>query len=168
MMSNITIEQTEDRPKNRRYLGGQDQDFGQPGEEAVGKYFVSRFGQDNVVHWPFGKFDVDFMVKVNGVKRFVDVETRSGPWAAGDWPFGSIHVPSRKWDMIGSRQPFYYFVVRRDLARALIIKGSDILDAHWIDWKGNHETSKQEKYFDVPATQILQYIDLTEEEQDGN
>lgn len=150
----ITIEQTDDFVNNRQYRPDIDMEFGQAGEDAVGQYFVRKFGRANVVHWPFGKFDVDFVVRVNGVERFVDVETRHFGWPTGDWPFGSVHVPSRKWEMIGRRTPFYYFVVRQGLERALIIKGSDILAAHFEQVKG-------EDFFDVPASQIMQYIDLT-------
>lgn len=145
---------------NRQYRADVDQEVGQPGEAAVLAYLERKFGQDHVDHFPYGQMDVDFAVRIRGRVYFLDVETRHHRWPAGDWPYDTIHVPGRKWEMISRRTPFYYWVVRRDLARALVIRGSKILAAEIVQVGGTYEPTDEESFFDVPREQIDKYIDL--------
>lgn len=143
---------------SRPYLADQDTEYGAQAENVLQAYFVRLVGLAGVVHWPFGIYKVDFKITVGEHILFVDSEARPGRWADGDFPFQTVHVPYRKQKMIAENVPFFYYVLRRDMARALVIKGPDILASKVIEFK--NQAGEIEKFFDVPAHQIESYKDL--------
>ena len=150
--------------ENRKYNEDSDRAYGDPAEKAVLEYLIKQLGETNVVHWPFGKYDVDIKCRLNINSKwyFIDVENRAKHWVDLEWPtrFDSIHVPWRKDKMIRYRLPFYYYVVSRDLTRALVLAGPDILNSEIKQIKGDHELSKYEPYFNVSREKIQKYINL--------
>lgn len=138
-----------------------DKYYGYPAEMAVKESIEKQPRVLFVEHHPFDRKDIDLMVKfIDGDTVFVDVERRMN-WSSSDFfPFPTVHIPLRKLEMIKSRMPFVYAVVRHDLKRVFFIDGRYILNMLSIVEVSNRIVPIGEDFIDIPMQKDCKYVYL--------
>lgn len=94
---------------------------GDKGELAIIDFLSKKDLIVDIIRFPFGVYDVDLkIIAASGLVVYADCEVREN-WRYGHFPFESVHIPLRKFDMIQNRRPFLYFVIRSDFKEMLVI-----------------------------------------------
>jgi len=88
--------------------------------EAEGKRIKEIFRKTSlsVVEHPFGIYDIDIGLKLNGKGvGLIEVENRQGSWERGDFPHLSISLLERKYRYVESKKkyPVFYLGFRSDM-----------------------------------------------------
>ncbi len=140
-------------PNQKTYSQTLDEDFGRPAEKAVIKFLENRSDIERVERFPFGIKDVDIkVIQSSEITYFIDVERRTDWfWPQWTFPFVTVHIPYRKASMIHTRQPFVYFIVRKDCGRLATLPGSVIVAS---EVRRSNNKYDRAKFYDVPVENL--------------
>ncbi len=131
--------------------------YGDEGEVAVVAFLEKVSTVTKVILYPFGKYDIDIEVydSVQGV-YYIDVERRRN-WNAEqvEWPYWAVHVPFRKKAMLEKYPSCFYWVIRDDLARFVVLSKASILES---DVMLGSDRKHDEYVFTVRREDVLGYL----------
>jgi hypothetical protein len=124
--------------------------------DSPGRAFIKRAAKKkwNVLADDYEKYEVDLICRRNGeVIGYAEVEVR--PDFIDQFPFSTVHIPSRKAKLMDNGLPTVYFVVNGSFDRLLWIKSTDALNFDLKEVK-NRLVPNGEMFYDVPVDQFTQ------------
>lgn len=89
---------------------------------------------------------------------FAEVEVKPG-WAAGDFPWHTVHIPERKRKFLAYRQ-VVFFVLRRDMRLAVAFTADAVERTAMVRCVANITGTPDELFFDVPLEHCRIYTML--------
>lgn len=118
--------------------------------DASGEY---KDGWPDIVAWPLG----EELSTENVI--YVEVEKRMEWWKEGKFPYRSLHVLERKNKYLDEAsptfgRPIYFISVCKDLKRAVIIKGEQLVGRE-LSW----ENKTKEKFYEIPNKECV-FVEL--------
>lgn len=128
-----------------------------PARRAVGAWIEMNWGfkADD-----YEKYKVDLVCSKDGINKFyVEIECRQ-ILTGKQYPYKTIHIPSRKEKLFNNNLKTVYFVVSGDFKHGLYTNVENIKDSPRVEVK-NTAVAKGEYFYDVP-TEKWTYVDLTD------
>lgn len=126
--------------------------------DTPGRAFVKMAAKAkwNVVAEDYEKYKVDLICKRGGkVIGYAEVEMRNNFFS--EFPFDTIHVPSRKDKLMNNGLPTVYFVVNKPLTKLLWVRTDKVVDYPLVEVP-NKMVPKGEFFYDVPKDQFTEVV----------
>lgn len=118
----------------------------------IAKEFFSKYGyelRDNP-----DQYGVDLLAydETGEHVMYVEVEIKR-VWKSGEFPYGSVQFPERKWKFCNLDKPTAFFMLSNDCKRALLVTGKDLV-ASPLKPVSNVYMKKNENFFQVPLNKV--------------
>jgi len=134
-----------------------------PAKDTFEKFMEWYRPDDIVTRDPFGRYGVDFSINRNGKMLYLDVEVRTCWVNNDDFPFDTIHLPSRKLKFVLEHINTYFLSMNTLLTRGLLFRvyRTDVMVQ--VD---NIYVTTGEEFIDIPIGRC-EYLELIKEKNNG-